>query len=388
MKKIGVVTGTRAEYGLLKPVMEKMIKDNSIELFLIVSGMHLSPEFGLTYRDIEKDGFSIDAKNEMLLSSDTPNSIAKSMGIGIMGYSEIFANTKLDMLILLGDRFEIFAAASAATVHRIPIAHIHGGETTEGAIDEAFRHSITKMSNLHFTTTERHYRRVVQMGEAPERVFNVGALGVENIKKMTLMTKAELEKDINVSLDGINAMVTYHPVTLEENTAERQFKNLLSALSEKKNMKIVFTKANSDTDGRIINLMIDDYVSKNKNNCVAFTSLGQLRYLSTLQFCDVVIGNSSSGIIEVPSFGKPTVNIGERQLGREQSESVINCSYEEKDISKAIDIALEFSKKNIKIKNPYEGENTSDRILLEIKNYLNGNNNIKKSFYDFKGDIK
>lgn len=380
MKKVCVVTGTRAEYGQLKPIIEKIRNDDFLEIFLVVTGMHLSPEFGLTYQEIEKDGFRIDAKNEILLSSDTPNGIAKSMGLGILGFADIFANNKIDLLVLLGDRYEIFSAASAAMVYRIPIAHIHGGELTEGAIDEAVRHSITKMSTIHFTATETYRNRVIQLGEQPDNVYNVGALGVENIKEMKLLNQKELESDLHFEFDKNVAMVTFHPVTLEKNTAGEQFQNILDAIESIPDLKIIFTKANSDTDGRIINEMIDRYVEKHKESSAAYTSLGQLRYLSTLQFCKIVVGNSSSGIIEAPSFGIPTVNIGDRQRGRVQSESVINCTNSKKEIERSINEAL-LMKKN-EIHNPYEGENTSDRIIYYIKKYLKENRDIKKTFYD------
>ena len=300
MKKVCVVTGTRAEYGLLKPLIEKINNDADLQLQLVATGMHLSPEFGLTYKEIEQDGFEITERNEMLLSSDTPNGITKSVGLGTIGFADIFTRIAPDIAVILGDRYEALAAATAAMIHRIPIAHIHGGELTEGIIDEPIRHAITKMSILHFTTTEEYRNRVIQLGEHPGRVFYVGALGVENIKTQSLMSKKELEKSIRFKLDRSYMIVTFHPVTLENNTAKEQFENLLEALDSTEDYQILFTKANADTDGRIINQKIDAYVNRNKERAIAFTSLGMVRYLSALQYCDMVVGNSSSGIIEVP----------------------------------------------------------------------------------------
>ncbi len=311
MKRIGIMTGTRAEYGLLKPLMRAIDKDRELELYLIVSGMHLSPEFGLTYKEIEEDGFGINAKVEMLLSSDSPVGISKSIGLGIIGFADEFKRAGLDMLILLGDRYEALAAAVAAMIMRIPISHLHGGELTEGLIDEGIRHSITKMSYLHFTSTEEYRRRVIQLGENPERVFCVGAIGVENIKKTELMSKEELENSIHFEIDDNVAVVTYHPVTLENNTVENQFTNLLRALDRNDKLRIIFTKANADTNGRIINELIDKFVTCNRERACAFYSLGQKRYLSALKYCRLVIGNSSSGIIEAPSFGKPVIVLGD-----------------------------------------------------------------------------
>lgn len=316
MKRIGIMTGTRAEYGLLKSLMQEINKDNDLELYLIVSGMHLSPEFGMTYQEIEEDGFEINAKVEMLLSSDSPAGISKSIGLGVIGFADEFQRADLDMLILLGDRYEALSAAICAMVMRIPIAHLHGGEVTEGAIDEGIRHSITKMSYLHFTSTEQYRNRVIQLGENPERVFYVGALGVENIKKINLMTKEELERSIHFEIDENTVVVTYHPVTLENNTVEEQFLNLLKVLDRNPKIRMIFTKANADTNGRIVNELIDKYAAQNSERACAFMSLGQKRYLSALKYCRIVIGNSSSGIIEAPSFGKPIINIGDRQKGR------------------------------------------------------------------------
>ena len=387
MKRIGIMTGTRAEYGLLKPLMQEINKDNDLELYLIVSGMHLSPEFGMTYKEIEEDGFEINAKVEMLLSSDSPAGISKSIGLGVIGFADEFQRADLDMLILLGDRYEALSAAICAMVMRIPIAHLHGGELTEGAIDEGIRHSITKMSYLHFTSTEQYRNRVIQLGENPERVFYVGALGVENIKKINLMTKEELEKSIHFEIDENTVVVTYHPVTLENNTVEEQFLNLLKVLDRNPKIRMIFTKANADTNGRIVNDLIDKYAAQNSERACAFMSLGQKRYLSALKYCRIVIGNSSSGIIEAPSFGKPIINIGDRQKGRICADSVINCGYTQQEIQQAMETALteEFENKARNCRNPYEKENTAANIISVIKDYLlNDKIKLKKGFYDIK----
>lgn len=387
MKRIGIMTGTRAEYGLLKPLMQEINKDNDLELYLIVSGMHLSPEFGMTYQEIEEDGFEINAKVEMLLSSDSPAGISKSIGLGVIGFADEFQRADLDMLILLGDRYEALSAAICAMVMRIPIAHLHGGELTEGAIDEGIRHSITKMSYLHFTSTEPYRNRVIQLGENPERVFYVGALGVENIKKINLMTKEELERSIHFEIDENTVIVTYHPVTLENNTVEEQFLNLLEVLDRNPKIRMIFTKANADTNGRIVNELIDKYAAQNSERACAFVSLGQKRYLSALKYCRIVIGNSSSGIIEAPSFGKPIINIGDRQKGRICADSVINCGYTQQEIQQAMETALteEFENKASNCRNPYEKENTAANIISVIKDYLlNDKIKLKKGFYDIK----
>ena len=305
-RKICVVTGTRAEYGLLYWLMKEIESDDDLELQIIATGMHLSPESGLTYKEIEKE-FRIDKKIEMLLSSDTPVGISKSMGLAQISFAEAYDELRPDIVVVLGDRYEIFSAASAAMIGRIPIAHLHGGETTEGAFDESIRHAVTKMSHLHFTATEEYRKRVIQLGEHPDRVFNVGGLGIDNIKKLELLSKSEFEDSIGFKLDKKNILVTFHPVTLEDSTASEQFRNLLDAIDELKKTHIIFTKANSDTDGRVINSMIDEYAQSHNDKAIAFTSLGQLRYLSALRYVDAVVGNSSSGLAEAPSFKVGTI---------------------------------------------------------------------------------
>lgn len=382
MMKICVVTGTRAEYGLLYWLMKEIDSDSELELQIIVTGMHLSPEFGLTYKIIEQE-FNINKKIEMLLSSDTPVGISKSIGLAQISFSEAYDELKPDLVILLGDRYEIFAAATAAMVARIPIAHLHGGETTEGAFDEAIRHSITKMSHLHFTATDEYRRRVIQLGEAPERVFNVGGLGIENIKRLNLMSKEEFENSINFKLNNKNLLVTFHPVTLEESTTEQQFMQLLNALDTLINTHIIFTKANSDTDGRIINKLIDDYVNSNPSKSVAFASLGQLRFLSALQYVDSVVGNSSSGLAEAPSFKIGTINIGDRQKGRIKASSVIDAEPDYQSILKAIEhlYSDSFKETLITTKNPYGEGSASSEIIQIIKN-TSLKHILKKSFFD------
>ena len=385
MRKICVITGTRAEYGLLYWVMKSIERQPELNLQLIVTGMHLSTEFGLTYKQIEKDGFVIDKKLEILLASDTPASISKSMGLGMIAFSEAFNELKPDIVLVLGDRFEIFSAVSAAMIARIPIAHCHGGEATEGLIDESIRHSITKMSHIHFCSTEDYKKRIIQLGESPKSVQNVGALGIENINKLTLLSKRDFEDSISFKLDKeFSFLVTLHPVTLENSTASEQVSQLLKALDSIDNCKIIFTKSNSDTDGRIINGMVDEYVLKNPEKSICFSSLGQLRYLSALHYVDCVIGNSSSGLIEVPSFKIATVNIGDRQRGRIMGASVIQCSPEHNEIIKAIKKAISKNFKNsvlLNSINPYGKSNSSDLIVNTLKN-INLNNILKKRFYD------
>ncbi len=385
MKKICVVTGTRAEYGLLYWLLKEIEADKELELQLIVTGMHLSPEFGLTYKEIEKE-FKINKKIEMLLSSDTAIGISKSMGLAQISFAESYYELKPDIVIVLGDRYEIFSATSAAMIARIPIAHIHGGEKTEGAFDESIRHSITKMSHLHFTATEEYKNRVIQLGEHPSRVFNVGGMGIENIKRLELLNKKEFEKSIEFKLNIKNILVTFHPVTLENSTAKEQFQQLLDAIDELEDTNIIFTKANSDTDGRVINQMIDEYVTKNSHKSIVFTSLGQLRYLSALQYVDAVVGNSSSGLAEAPSFKIGTINIGDRQKGRIKASSVIDCEPNKNSILKSFEklYSKDFQETLKTTINPY-GNGCASKKIVEILKSVDLENIIKKSFYDLRG---
>ena len=382
MRKICVVTGTRAEYGLLFWLMKEIQSSEDLELQVIATGMHLSPEFGLTYKEIEKD-FPINRKIEMLLSSDTPVGISKSMGLAQISFAEAYAELNPDIVVVLGDRFEIFSAAAAAMVARIPLAHIHGGETTEGAFDEAIRHSITKMSHLHFVATEAYRQRVIQLGEDPERVFNFGAPAMDSILKLQLLSRDDLEQAIEFKLGLRNLLVTFHPVTLENNTAQEQFQQLLRALDGLNDTRIIFTKANADTDGRAINLMIDEYVGARLGKTIAFASLGQLRYLSALQYVDAVVGNSSSGLIEAPSFKIGTVNIGDRQKGRIKADSVIDCAPETNAILKAIQhlYSAEFRQGLGNVVNPY-GAGGASKKIVEVLRTRSLTNLLKKHFHD------
>ena len=386
-KTICLVTGTRAEYGLLRPIIKQVIASNSFVLKVVATGMHLSIDFGLTYQEIEADGISIDTKIDVLQNDDSNKAMSKAIGIGVRSFAEYFEKNQPDMVVVLGDRFEIFAAATAAAVACIPIAHLHGGETTEGAVDEFFRHSITKMSYLHFTSTEQYRQRIINMGETPDRVFNVGATGVENILSMPLMAKDELARSIDFDLNSPYALVTFHPVTLERNTAIKQIEELLSALDETNGLNYIFTKANADANGRGINKKIDTYC-ENRGNAIAFTSMGVLRYLSAMKYCEMVIGNSSSGILETPSFNKPTINIGDRQKGRICAKSVISCEPDKHSIINGIDKARsqQFLDEIANQVSPYGDGETSEKIVTVIKDFLDNNRiNLKKCFYDVKG---
>ena len=382
MRKICVVTSTRAEYGLLYWLLKEIEADSELKLQLIVTGMHLSPEFGLTYKEIEKE-FKIDKKIEILSSSHTSLDICAEMARVYEKFAPALAELKPDILVLLGDRYEIFGVAGVASIMQIPIAHIHGGETTQGAFDEAFRHSITKMSHIHFAATNEYANRIIQLGEEPSRVFNVGGPGIENIKKLNLLNKDEFEKSIKFKLAKKNLLITFHPATLENSSAREQFNELLNALDELEETNFIFTKANSDTDGDVINKMIDEYVRQNPQKAAAFVSLGQLRYLSAIKFVDIVLGNSSSGLLEVPSFKKATINIGDRQKGRARASSVIDVRPIKEEILAAIKRAYskEFEQTLKDTINPYDGGNPSKKmvkILKEIK--LDGI--LKKKFYD------
>ncbi|SIT68392.1 GDP/UDP-N,N'-diacetylbacillosamine 2-epimerase (hydrolysing) [Ectothiorhodosinus mongolicus] len=385
MKKICVVTGTRAEYGLLRWVMEGIRQSRVLELQLVATGMHLSPEFGMTVNAIEADGFKIDRKVEMLLSSDTPIGVAKSMGLGMIGFADALADLQPDLMLVLGDRYEIFAAASAAMIARIPIAHLHGGETTEGAFDEAIRHSITKMSHLHFVAAEEYRRHVIQLGEHPDRVFNVGGLGIDNILRLKLLTREELEADLDFKFLSRNLLITFHPVTLEHNTSADQMQEILAALAELEDVGLIFTMPNADTEGRVLFQKIKDFCLQH-SNARAYTSLGQLRYLSCIQHVDGVVGNSSSGLAEVPSFKKGTINIGDRQRGRIKAASVIDSEPNRKSIRVALDhiFSAEFQTKLSTVENPYGNAGASDAIVRKLESQFLGDL-LKKRFYDLPG---
>ena len=383
MRRVCVVTGSRADYGLLRWVIEGIRDSSKLELQLVATGMHLSPEFGLTWREIEADGFMIDHRVETLLSSDTPVGIAKSMGLGMIGFADAYAELEPDLVLVLGDRYEIFAAAAAAMVARLPIAHLHGGEATEGLIDEAIRHSITKMAQLHFVAAEPYRRRVLQLGEAPDRVFNVGGLGIDGMLNHELLDREALEQSLGLRFGSRNLMVTYHPVTLEYDTASTQMSELLDALDQLEDTQLIFTMPNADTNGRVLLGMIEDFVASHAN-AFAYTSLGQLRYLSCLQYVDGVVGNSSSGIAEVPSFGKGTINIGNRQRGRVRAESVIDCAAESWSILAALQYlySQQFQEMLPTIVNPY-GRGGASQAIVGIIESISLEDVVLKNFVDW-----
>ena len=381
-RKICVVTGSRADYGLLRLVMQGIKDDPELILQVVVTGMHLSPTFGLTYKEIEADGFSIDIKVEILNSMDTQLGIAKSTGEGIFGCAKAFESLQPDLIVLLGDRFEIFAAATAAVFFRIPIAHLHGGETSIGAYDEAFRHSISKMSHLHFVAAEEYRTRVIQLGENPKNVFLVGGLGVDNLKQIKLLSKKELEESLNIEFLERSLLITFHPVTLEDKTSENQMRELLVALSKLENTTLIFTMPNADNGGIGLIRMVHEFVEQN-DNAHSFISLGQQRYLSCLSQVDGVAGNSSSGLTEAPSFKKGTINIGARQAGRLQASSVINCLPVESEISKALKtlFSSEFASSLQNTENPY-GEGGASSKVVDVLRGINLDGIVQKAFHD------
>ena len=383
MRKICVVTGSRAEYGLLSGLMKRIQQDESLQLQIIATNMHLSPEFGNTFHEIEDDGFTIDKKVEMDISSDSAYGIVKSMGEELSGMAEALDELKPDLLVVLGDRYEILMAVSAALIYKIPVAHLFGGEITEGAYDDAIRHAITKMSHLHFTSTEAYRKRIIQMGENPESVWYVGAIGVDNIKNEILLSKEALESNLNFKFSKKILLITYHSVTIENNSAEEQCRNLLSVLAEYTGYSFIFTQSNSDSDGRIITKLIQEFVNQNKERALFVSSLGKKRYLSLLKYTTAVVGNSSSGIIEVPSFGIPSVNIGNRQKGRIKCDSIIDCEPTYYGIRNAMNTALSdhFIQLSKSVRNPYEKAGTVDEIYRVIKT-ISVENLCSKTFYD------
>jgi UDP-hydrolysing UDP-N-acetyl-D-glucosamine 2-epimerase len=382
MKKIAIITATRAEYGLLRPLIDLVHNDPELELQLLVTGAHLSPNHGNTWQQIEADGFPITKKVEILLASDTPVAVSKAMGLAQISFAEAFEELTPDIAIILGDRYEMLAIASSALMFNIPIAHLHGGELTYGAIDDSIRHAITKMSSLHFTSTEEYRKRVIQMGEAPESVFNTGAIGLDNIRNLKLYNRQELESAIGTKLKKRNFIITYHPETRNNESITHQMDQLLSALNGyDDDTLLLFTGANADAHGNEINTILKQFVASHPGNALFFDSLGQLRYLSCLKHFDMVIGNSSSGIIEAPSFRIPVVNIGNRQAGRIMAANILNCENIKEEITKAIKTGLSdsFQKSIEDLKSPYGEGNAAPQILGIIKNY-----NIQgiKKFYD------
>ena len=387
MRRICVVTGTRAEYGLLSRLM-RMIKDSPMtQLQVIATNMHLSPKFGNTYQEIEKDGFTIDRKIPIINENDKDDAVTtvKSMAKALAGFADAYNELRPDLVVVLGDRYEILAAATAALIERIPIAHIHGGEVTEGAFDDAIRHSITKMSQLHFASTEAYRKRIIQLGEQPDRVFYTGAVGVENVKRLPLMSKEEVEKEIDFKIDENTILVTYHPVTLGNRTAKDDIDDFIAALEERKDLRVIFTMPNSDTGSLFIVEAVNGFVGRNSCRAKAFKSLGVVRYLSVMKQVAAVVGNSSSGIVEVPSFEIPTLNIGDRQKGRIQAESTYNCLPDKESVLKGLDTILskEFRELASKVHNPYEKANTAEEIFKVISTYPIEQLN-QKHFYDIQ----
>ena len=381
--KICFVTGSRADYGLLKPLMSLVKKDKFFDFQLIVTGMHLSKDHGLTYKEIQKDKFKISYKINIQIKNDKPENICNSMGIAIKKISKKFKILKPNLIVLLGDRYEIFCASSAALVHKIPISHLHGGELTRGSIDDYFRHCITKMSNVHLVSNKKYYNRVVQLGENSKNVHVVGGFGVDLIKKTSFLNKQKLEKILGINFRKKNIIVTYHPETVINSTPAKDFNEILKAIKKFKDINFIFTKANSDTYGKKINSMIDKFVRKNRTTCFSFQSMGQTNYLSALKIVDGILGNSSSGLLEVPTFKKPTINIGSRQQDRLQAESIINVKPSSKKIIPAIRkiYSSKFKKLNKKIINPYGNGGASKKSLKILKN-LKKKDLLSKKFSD------
>jgi UDP-N-acetyl-D-glucosamine 2-epimerase, UDP-hydrolysing len=383
-RKLCVVTGTRAEYGLLNPLLKAIEWEPCFQLQLVATGTHLSPEFGATYREIEQDGFTIDRKVEMLLSSDTAVGAAKSIGLGVIGFAEAFDQLQPELLVLLGDRYEVLAAAQAALVEKIPVAHIGGGDTTEGAFDEAIRHSVTKMAQLHFVTNADSARRVRQMGENPACIYNVGSLGIDRILSLPRLDRSELERSLRFSFRSRNLLITFHPATLDPEPSEEQLLELLAALDALgEEFGLIFTKPNADPQSRELIRLTQEFAAGHPNAAV-FSSLGQARYFSLIQLADAVVGNSSSGIYEAPSFCKPTVNIGDRQKGRLFASSVISCAPEKEEIGKAIRQAL--SMDCSAAVNPYGGGDSAGKILAVLKSVPDYRDLLKKRFYPIRSE--
>lgn len=382
-RKFAIITGTRAEYGLLNPLMELIRADQELELQLIVTGSHLSEAFGSTHREIEKDGFVIDEKIDLQLSAGDAPGICRSTGLALTGFGQSFHRLTPDMIVILGDRYEIFAAAAAGLLSGIPVAHISGGETTEGAYDESFRHAITKMSHIHFTSTEVYRRRVIQLGENPERVFNVGSPAIDNIRNLKLLGKSEFEQVIGRKLITKNLLITFHPVTLEQDTQVQQFSELLAALEQLEETLLIFTSPNADNQSRNLIVMLNRFVDEHPGNSLFFKSMGRLNYLSGLQFMDAVVGNSSSGIVEAPSFRIGTINIGNRQKGRIRAESVIDCPAEYSAIMSAFArlYSPEFQNTLEQVQSPF-GEGNSSPHMLSILKSIQLEQLLRKPFHD------
>ena len=383
MRKICVVTGSRAEYGLLYWLLKEIEADDALALRLVVAGMHLSPEFGSTHREIEDDGFTIDEKVEILLSSDTSVGIAKSTALGIMGFAESFSRLSPDIVVLLGDRFEILGAAVAALIARIPTAHIAGGQLTEGAIDDAIRHAVTKMAHLHFTATETYRRRIIQLGEQPERVFTVGSLGLDGIARETLLSREAFEQVTGFRFGRRNLLVTFHPATLEERAPGEQVRDLLAALDRLDDTHLLFTMPNADAGGRSIMAIIEEFVGARPQTAAVFTSLGRKNYLSAMSHVDGVVGNSSSGLIEAPGFRIGTVNIGDRQKGRIRAASVIDCSADTESITAVLEtlFSAHFREGLQTVTNPFGDGHAASRIAGILRTFPL-EHIVRKTFFD------
>ena len=387
MSSIAVLTATRAEYGLLRPVIQALNSKN-IEVRLLVTGMHLSPAFGMTVSEINNDGFIPDVEIPILLDSDSPVGISKTMALALGGFADYFSRRRPDALLVLGDRYETLAVCCAALNEQIPIFHMYGGETTEGAIDEAVRHSITKMAYLHFTSTEAYRRRVIQLGEDPNRVFNVGAIGIENALNLSLLTHEELEESLGIEIPIPYAVMTYHPVTLDNSDPTNKLREVLKVRVAHPEITLIGTKANADAGGRAINEMLEEFAQYN-NSFMLFESLGSLRYLSALSNAAFVLGNSSSGLLEAPAFYIPTINIGDRQRGRVLPESIINCEENAEAINKAIEQAMdsEFRNRLHGMQNPYGQGDSSRQIVNVVVDALKHPIDLKKKFYDVDFDL-
>lgn len=386
-KKICIVTGTRAEYGLLRWLMQDLSETSEFQLQIIATGMHLSPEFGMTYREIEQDGFSIDRKVEILLSSDTATGVSKAMGLGMIGFADAFEQLKPDGVMVLGDRFEALSAATAALIARIPIVHIHGGELTEGAVDDSIRHALTKIACLHFVAADTYRQRVIQLGEPPENVHDVGGLGLDAIDRTTLLSRAELEESLAFEFQAKNLLVTFHPATMEKGTAQQDVKALLGSLAKLKGVGLLITLPNADPESRELISLFTAFAEETAH-AKCFTSLGQQRYFSALNQVDGVVGNSSSGLLEVPSFKKGTINIGSRQGGRLRATSVIDCA----PTVEAIDLALtllfsaEFQSGLLDVQSPYGAPGASRKIVDVLKN-VNLKDVSNKRFFDLPVEV-
>lgn len=382
-RKICLVTGSRPDYGLLRELMDELLSLDTVQMQLVVTGSHLSQAHGLTIDTIREDGYAVDWTVDMLLASDTPVATSKSLGMGLIGFADAFKALEPDLVVLLGDRYEIWAAASACLIQRIPLVHIHGGEVTAGAFDEAIRHSITKIAHYHFTSTERYRQRVIQLGENPDHVFNVGSLGIDTIKRLELLPREALEKALDFRFGQRNLLVTFHPVTLEEQSGVDQLSELLHGLNHFPDTHVIFTEANADSMGNQLNRMIADYQQAHPDKTVSFKYMGQLRYLSAMRIVDAVVGNSSSGVIEAPVLGTPTINVGKRQSGRIKAASVIDCLPQREAIAAAIDTVFQGGRALTAASEPLPfGSGGAARRMGRLLSELPLNNILMKQFHD------